>query len=68
MFNYLTLHDVLRLTSTIKQTTNKEITSDLSVYIYLLKILSLCQTVLLSDGRMALNRNVKGMCTEGIMP
>jgi hypothetical protein len=68
VFNYLTLHDVLRLTSTIKQTTNKEITSDLSVYIYLLKILSLCQTVLLSDGRMALNRNVKGMCTEGIMP
>ena len=68
MFNYLTLHDVLRLTNTIKQTTNKEITSDLSVYIYLLKILSLCQTVLLSDGRMALNRNVKGMCTEGIMP
>lgn len=68
MFNNLTLHAALRLTSTIKQTTNKEITSGLSVYIYLLIILSLCQTVLLPDDRMALNQNVKGMCTEGIMP
>lgn len=68
MFKHLTLQAVLRLTSTIKQTTNKEITSSLSVYIYLLKILSLCQTVLLSDDMMSLNRNVKGICTEGIMP
>jgi len=31
-------------------------------------MLSLCQTVLLSNDRMLLDRDVKRMCTEGILP